>query len=82
MANRQPTYSAITVTADDTALSNVFGGFMLATTSGDVKVTTDLGSDIVFKSVPLNTPIPVRVTRIFATGTTGTGIVGLKYNPV
>jgi hypothetical protein len=82
MANRQPTYSAKAVVLSDTANTNIWDGFMLATTAGNVKVTTDLGSDVVFASVPLNTPIPVRVTRIFETLTVGTGVIGLKYNPV
>lgn len=43
--------------------------------AGDVKVTTALGDTVVFKAVPVGTFIPVKVNRVWATGTTATFIV-------
>lgn len=43
--------------------------------SGDVKVTTADGTDITF--VGVSGILPIRVKRVFSTGTTATSIVGL-----
>lgn len=77
-ANRQSTYSGVTVTPHDTN-ANVYEGFMVYTTAGDVAITTDLGSAITIKSVPLDTVIPIRTTLIKSTGTTAAGILGLRF---
>jgi hypothetical protein len=43
--------------------------------AGNVRVTTDQGSDVTFTGVLSNTTLPVRVKRVWSTGTTATNIV-------
>ena len=45
--------------------------------TGDVKVKTAAGNDVVFTGVPAGSFMPVQVTQVFATGTTATNIVAL-----
>lgn len=45
--------------------------------SGTLKVTIN-GSDVSFGTVPVGI-LPVRVTRVFSTGTTAASIVALNY---
>jgi hypothetical protein len=45
--------------------------------AGDVKVTTVDGSVLVFAGVPAGTVLPVAARRVWATGSTATGIVAL-----
>lgn len=45
--------------------------------AGDVKVVTVGGSTITFSAVPAGTVLPVAVIRVFSTGTTATGLVGM-----
>jgi len=45
--------------------------------TGDVKVKTVAGNDVVFTGVPAGSFMPVQVTQVFATGTTATNIVAL-----
>lgn len=44
---------------------------------GDIKVTTVGGDTVTFKSVPAGTLLPVRVARLWSTGTTVTDCLGL-----
>ena len=46
-------------------------------TSGSVAAVMASGSTVTFGSVQSGTTLPVRVTRILATGTTASAIVGL-----
>lgn len=46
--------------------------------AGDVRVDMADGSDVTFSSVPSGTVLPLRVRRVYATGTTASGIVGLS----
>ena len=45
--------------------------------AGDVKVVTMGGSTVTFSAVPAGTVLPVAVVRVFSTGTTATGLVGM-----
>lgn len=45
--------------------------------TGDVKVKTTAGNDVVFTGVPAGSFMPVQVKQVFATGTTATNIVAL-----
>lgn len=45
--------------------------------AGNVKVTTTGGSTVTFTGVVAGSVLPVRARRVFATGTTATGIVAL-----
>lgn len=44
---------------------------------GDIKVMTIGGEPVTFKSVPAGLILPVRATRLYATGTTVTDCLGL-----
>lgn len=44
---------------------------------GDIKVTTVMGDTVTFKSVPAGALLPVRVVRLWSTGTTATDCLGL-----
>ena len=59
---------AAAVTPNDTT---IFESSMLYVGSaGDVKVTTAQGTDVTFTAVPAGTVLPVRIKKVFATGTT------------
>lgn len=45
--------------------------------AGDIKVTANGGGTATFVGVAAGTILPVRVVRVFATGTTATNLVGL-----
>lgn len=45
--------------------------------TGDVKVKTIGGDEVVFKAVPAGTILQVKVIQVFATGTTATNILAL-----
>jgi hypothetical protein len=45
--------------------------------TGNVKVLTIGGDEVVFAGVPVGTTLQVRVVRVFATGTAATNIVAL-----
>jgi hypothetical protein len=44
---------------------------------GDVAVRLQDGTELTFANVPTGTLIPIRVTRVLATGTSATQIIGL-----
>ncbi len=64
------------ITPDDaTDLATAVRAIAVAT-SGAVRVTTVGGSDATVYVIA-GAPFPVRVSRVWATGTTATGLVGL-----
>lgn len=73
-----PVWGAVAVTpADGSDLARLPTRSLYIGVTGDVKVDMmngDLG--ITFKAVPVGV-IPVRVTRVYATGTTATNILAL-----
>lgn len=46
--------------------------------SGDVVVTTAIGTQLTFTAVAAGTVIPVMVKQVRATGTTASGLIGLR----
>tara|TARA_R110000850_G_scaffold79746_1_gene171774 strand:- start:150 stop:428 length:279 start_codon:yes stop_codon:yes gene_type:complete len=44
--------------------------------SGDIKVTTVRGTTLTFTNRPAGTDLPYKVRRVWATGTTATGLIG------
>jgi len=44
---------------------------------GNVKVTTTRGSELTFVGLVAGTVLPVRVARLWSTGTTATNVLGL-----
>ena len=72
-----PGGNAFAVTGNDsTDLTNATRGLYVGG-AGDVKVTTIGGSTVTFAAVPGGSVLPVRVARVFATGTTATNMIGL-----
>lgn len=67
--------TASAVTTSDTA-SNVFTRLYIGG-AGDVAVVTETGNTVTFKAVPVGTQLDIRVSKVLATGTTATYIVGL-----
>lgn len=65
-------------TVDDPA--GPFAAFYVGVT-GDVKVTTLSGQDVVFKNVQQGTGIPVAHRRVWVTGTTASSILSLVSPP-
>jgi hypothetical protein len=63
------------VTTSDTAEVNYCGFYVGGT--GDVKIDDAAGNTVTFKACPVGLLVHVGVTRIYATGTTATNIVGL-----
>lgn len=45
--------------------------------AGDMKVDTSLGQTVTFVGLGTGVILPVRVSRIYSTGTTATDIIGL-----
>lgn len=71
-----PPSNAFNVTADDAAdLAFTTRGLNVAQ-SGNVRLTT-LGGDTVTVALSAGIVFPIRANRIWATGTTATGIVAL-----
>ena len=65
--------------ADDYVIYNApsAGCVLYVGVTGDVKVKTTAGNDVVFTGVPAGSFMPVQVKQVFATGTTATNIVAL-----
>jgi hypothetical protein len=68
--------TAQAVTTSDTD-PNVFARLYIGG-AGNVKVTTENGDAVTFTAVPVGTVLPIRVSLVWATGTTATNIVGLR----
>lgn len=71
-----PAVSAVEITPADGADLAWTSRALYVGGQGDVKVTTCGGDTVTF--VGLVGLLPVRVKRVFATGTTATGIVALR----
>ncbi len=78
MANiypNDPAQDAFAVTPSDTG--GISARALYIGVSGDVKIDTAAGSAITFSNAVGGTILPIRATRVYSTGTTATGIVGL-----
>ena len=73
-----PAFGAVVVTTNDsTDLTKAPTRALYIGVAGDVKVDMMDGSaGVVFKAAPVGV-LPIRVTRVYATGTTATNIVAL-----
>ena len=72
-----PADNAAAVTPNDSSdLTNTARALYVGGT-GNVKVDTAAGDTVTFSSVPAGAIIPVRVKRVYSTGTTATNIVAL-----
>jgi hypothetical protein len=72
-----PADNAAAVTPNDaTDLTNTARALYVGGT-GNVKVDTAAGDTVIFYSVPAGAIIPVRVKRVYSTGTTATNITSI-----
>lgn len=62
---------------DATDLEEVTRGLFVGT-AGNVAVTMRLGGSVTFKNIPAGSLLPIRATRVLATGTTAGDIIGLS----
>lgn len=67
---------AVAITPHNTEVNRADALWVVGT--GNLIVQGEDGNDVTFTAVPANTWLPIRVTRVKATGTTATGIYGFK----
>ena len=70
-------YEAITASDSTDLTAKEFRGLYVGA-GGDVVLTTREGNDVTFKSVPAGTILPVSFSKVKATGTSASSVVGLK----
>jgi len=69
--------SSANVTANAASgFSNGFIRGIYVGTTGDVKIQTNNGNDVVFPSVPAGVVLPIIAKVVYNTGTTASGLVG------
>jgi hypothetical protein len=71
-----PAAHAFAVTTSDSSDLSTAARALYVGTGGDIKVTTIGGETVTFTSVAAGF-FPIRVSRVFATGTTATGIIAV-----
>ena len=73
-----PAEYAAAVTKSDSTVLNPVPRALYIGSGGDVVVTMAAdGTDVTFSNVPTGTKLPVRVSKVKATGTTASSIVAL-----
>ena len=72
-----PAERAFAITGNDSTDLTVTPRAIYVGGAGNVKVTTLGGDTVTFNGAVAGTIIPVRVTRVFSTGTTATNLIGL-----
>ena len=76
-AKSNPGTSLTAITANDaTDFNPPYRAFYVGT-SGDVRVTTAQGEDVVIPNAPVGI-FPQEITRLWATNTTGSGFLGIR----
>lgn len=74
-----PATAGIAITPHDTnTLASTSRALFVGTGGTTLTVTMSGGGDLVFTNVPDGTLLPIRVTKVKATGTDATGIVSLS----
>lgn len=73
----EPAHDAAAVTPSDSGQLSPVARALYIGAGGDVKVTMEGGTDITFAEVLGGTILPVKATKVFATGTTATDIIAL-----
>ncbi len=68
-----PSAAAVVTPNDSSDLSKE--GIVYVGGAGDVKVNTIAGNTVTFYGVPAGSYVPVRVKRVYSTGTTATNMV-------
>lgn len=72
-----PAENAFDVTPNDSADLSQFTRGLYLGNAGDVKVDTIGGDTVTFTSLSAGVIHPIRVARVYATGTTATNIIGV-----
>lgn len=72
-----PALHAAGVTPADGADMTISSRGLYVGGAGDLKVTMEGGETVTFPGVVAGTLLPIRVRRVFATGTTATSILSL-----
>lgn len=72
-----PADNAFAVTPNDSTDLTTTARALYIGSTGNVKVTTAGGDTVTFSSAAAGTIIPMRVQRVFSTGTTATNILAL-----
>lgn len=71
-----PAEGIVSITPSDTTVINVRGVYVGGT--GDVAVTMLDGSTGTYKAVPVGIKVVGRISKVMATGTTATNLIGEK----
>jgi hypothetical protein len=72
-----PADNAFEVTPNDSSDLTTTARALYIGTAGNVKVTTAGGDTVTFLSAAAGSILPVRVQRVFSTGTTSTNIMAI-----
>ena len=72
-----PGYSAAAVTPDDNTDLTTHARALWIGVAGNVKVTTSGGNAVTFTGAQAGSILPVRVARVWSTGTTATNITAI-----
>lgn len=75
--NFSPLTHAVAVTPHNTNELEYVTRALYVGATGDVKVTMQDSGEVTFVDVPTGTTLPIRVTKVFATGTDASSIVAL-----
>jgi hypothetical protein len=67
---------AVLITKADSDLTTAIRGLYVGTT-GNVRVTTVGGDDVVIPTVPAGAILPIEIKRVWSTNTTASGFVGI-----
>jgi hypothetical protein len=74
----EPAVNAAAITPSDTTDLTQFTRFLYVGGTGDITVNmAGSGATVLFKAVPVGVVLPIRVSRVLATGTTATNVVAL-----
>lgn len=73
----EPARDAAAVTPSDSAQISRVARALYVGGSGDVKLVTEEGNTVTFQDIVAGSILPVKATKVFATGTTATNIVAL-----
>lgn len=73
----EPARDAAAVTPSDSAQISRVARALYVGGSGDVKLVTEEGNAVTFQDIVAGSILPVKATKVFATGTTATNIVAL-----